>query len=347
MDKIELQHDGRILSGFDEAEIQISLDEIAGTFSLKLPERFRSQSRGLSLPDVDSEVSLLIGSKPIMKGFVEVIDSESTEAGGYFSFLHGREITSDIVDSSITYSKTLSGPIDRIIREIVAPFKLKVVSNSSQNVTMTTEKGESVWETIEVLSRKTGNIIWTRGDGVLNVGTGSRAKYSRKLNSLNIKQARSKFSSHGTFSDYSVMSMTQSTENSWGGDTKKTVSVKGSSGRYRPLIVKGETSLTPAEALARARWEASIREARSITATATIAGFRIGDELAEINRLVEVEYEILGLKKTMLISSVRFTYSKAFGGSTLLELSQPNAFEPKPIDAKASRGDAKKIRGWS
>ncbi len=347
MDSFELRFDNKSLKGFDKATLSLSLDEIAGEFSFKVPNR-QGAGRSLELPEVDKEVQILVGGTIIMRGFVEVVENFANDQDGFISLIHGREVTCDIVDSTITYSKALSGPIDSIISDIVKPYGIKTAAASRKKVSITTERGQKVWDTIEILSRKTGDLLWTRGDGIINIGVGPRQKFAKSLAMVNIKAAHSKFSSHQTFSEYIVMSEKASSADSWGSKTKKSARMKGESKRYRPLIIKGETSsLDPAEAMKRAEWEASIRVARSAVATITIAGFRIGSEIAQINRLVEVDHPMIGLRREMLLSSLVFNYSKSEGSVATLGLSLPDAFRPMPADGIKAQKEANKVKGWS
>lgn len=347
MDSFELRFDNKSLKGFDKVVVSLSLDEIAGEFTFKVANRIKD-GRPLELPELDKEVEILVDGSAIMKGYVEVVENFASDQDGFVSLIHGREVTCDLVDSSITYSKKLSGPIDTVIADIVKPFSIKTVANSKKSVSITTEKGARVWDTIELLARKTGELLWTRGDGILNIGVGSRDRFQKSLAMENIKMAHSKFSSHETFSEYIVMSETESNADSWGSKAKRSSRKKGESRRYRPLVIKGEaSSLNPAEAMKRAEWEASMRVSRSAAATVTIAGFRIGSEILAINRLVEVNHPMIGIKREMLISSVMYSFSKSDGSVSTLGLSLPDAFNPMPADGIKAKKDANKVKGWS
>jgi prophage tail gpP-like protein len=347
MDEFQLRFGKNVLTGFDKAVISLSLGEIAGEFSFKIPNRLE-RDRPLVLPANDTEVEISVNSKPIMKGFVEVVENFASDQEGFISLIRGREITCDLVDSSITYSKQLSGPIDSVIGEIVKPFGIKTISHGSKKVSMKTEKGQSVWDTIEILARKTGDLLWTIGDGVIHIGVGERPRYEKSLSMQNIKSAHSKFSSHETFSEYIVVAEKDSSSDSWGAASKKSVKVKGESLRYRPLVIKGEiSSLDAAEAMKRAEWEASIRVARAAMATVSIAGFRIGTDLARVNGVTFIDHPMIGLQRDMLIASVMYSYSRIEGSTTTLGLNLPDAFKPKPADGIKARGESNQVKGWS
>ena len=111
--------------------------------------------------------------------------------------------------------------------------------------------------------------------------------------------------------------------------------------RYRAHASLAETSLDPAGAALRAKWQATSRLARSIQARVTVQGWRQqGGALWTINQLVTLTSPKLKINAAqMLISSVTFSIDNGGGMKTELTLGPPAAWTPDPsLAAKASFG---------
>lgn len=99
----------------------------------------------------------------------------------------------------------------------------------------------------------------------------------------------------------------------------------------RMVIVAEQTSST-SDALARAKWQANMNKARSITYSATIDGFVHTDgefkgQPYSFNELVVINDENQGINATMLTKSVRFTVDSSGGEITDFEFVDKDSYK--------------------
>ncbi len=171
-----------------------------------------------------------------------------------------------------------------------------------------------------------GNLVITR-----------RSKQSAGVSLIlgeNVKAARGRFSYRQRFSKFKIKAAGAAFGGNW--DSAPLSSVGGISaevtdtevGRYRPMIIVNEEITTAEGAAKRGQWERQRSIAKSNTAEYTVTGWRIPQtgKLWNINTLVPVTDEIIGLDEELLISSVMFSEDDA-GRLAVVSVVKPESFD--------------------
>jgi prophage tail gpP-like protein len=112
-------------------------------------------------------------------------------------------------------------------------------------------------------------------------------------------------------------------------------------GRFRRLLLVGDSSGGSEDQLRRAQWEAATRAGRALSVRYRVQGWRgAKDELWRPNTLVKVEDAWLGIERDLLIVSCTYTLSDN-GTLTELQLAPKQAYELQPeVTAAAGAGYA-------
>jgi prophage tail gpP-like protein len=97
------------------------------------------------------------------------------------------------------------------------------------------------------------------------------------------------------------------------------------------LVIVGESLGNAEVAKDRAKWEASVRRARSFEYTCSLQGFLVDKtKVWSPNSLVRVTDERLDIDDDLLIRDVSFLYDLNNGSITELTLVQKDAYDPQP-----------------
>ena len=118
--------------------------------------------------------------------------------------------------------------------------------------------------------------------------------------------------------------------------------------RYRPLIIIADGQADDRRCAQQAKFEASVREAKSKKVTVSVQGWRTeAGDLWRINQLVQVKSAWMRIDAIMLVGGVNFTISDS-GTITQLLLYPQNAFdvlpEIPPPTAKATSSKHKDVK---
>jgi prophage tail gpP-like protein len=147
-----------------------------------------------------------------------------------------------------------------------------------------------------------------------------------------------RFSDRERFSHYIVLAQTPG--GSGDIDAERSAGIVGDDfdpgiQRYRPLIVFAEEPLSDILSLnTRARWEATVRQARGRRADYTVQGWRdSAGALWAPNRLVRVEDDFAGLHEDMLIAGVRLRLDDD-GERAVLTVVGARAFDVVPLSTR-------------
>lgn len=329
------------IGGFSQCTLSKSIESIAGYFSFSFKDKRILGARPLDIPFGDEVIEIRIGRETRLKAFLEVV-TPSKGSDGRVIRLGGREVTCDLVDCTLDRVRTLTGSLQVVLREITKPFELieyQAISDAAQNkVTTRTNPGEKYWEQIERLSRKAGALLWTNGDGRINIGTTKGERVDLVLDERVIADgASATYSSADIFSRYIVRgdSETDQEMQGWGTEAKSSYThASDFIRRPRPLCIKGENKQTASATRQRAIWESNIRLARGIKATLPLRGLSEDAlRLIDINRIIRVKDDALGLDREMLITSYTITADTEEGLTALIEVTVPGAYELQPLSA--------------
>ena len=350
-DDLTLTVNGRVYGGWTEASVTRSITQMAGSFNIAVSERWFGQDRAWAI-EPWSAVQVRIGDDLILSGYVDDYQPSYGPAAHSVRVL-GRSKTADLVDCSpeIDGGQFKGYKLDAIARAVCNLFGLGVVVQADMGdgfPAATIERAETAYEFLERLCRlrgvfatddETGNLVLTRA------GT-TRASGSLREGD-NILSASAKLSVAKRFSKYVVR-----TQHGVTADWDQVVtdvmgaSTDGGCPRYRPHVAMGESQLTPAQASARARWQAVYATARGLQASVTLQGWRQPDGSPwRVNQIVPVVSPMLGLDRELLTAAVTTSLKDGEGRRTRLTLGPVEGYTPDPVQVQKTKGDG--VSTWN
>jgi len=214
------------------------------------------------------------------------------------------------------------------------------------------QEGEAAFELLDRAARQRGVLLTADGLGNLVIARAGTARVDVALaKGENILNARGKFSHKDRFSTYIVKGQRRVTDDDISKPevaTQVMASIPDTGvTRYRPLIVLAEDMGDGATYQQRVNWECNTRLGKSIRTRITVQGWRTteGGALWQTNRLVSIRDDWQGLDTELLIAKVSFSIGED-GTKTVLELTNPAAFDVEPLKAKQTKKKKKGGGEW-
>ena len=357
---VELKVNGAIFGGWQKAEIRSSIEQISGTFSVTITDRWP----GVDLPAPALQgypVEILLDGQVVISGYIDDLEPEYDE-NSHTIHIEGRDKTEDLVDcSAIHASGQWNGrTLTQIATDVCAPFGIKVIAQVDVGApfpTLNIQEGERAFETLDRAARMRAVLLTSDGLGNLIITRAGQTRAGVDLvEGVNIKHAKGKFSWKERFSHYIVKGQYR---NSDGGDPALASGPSGTADdtyidRYRPIVILAEDQGHVATLGQRAAWEKHVRIGRSGRATITVQGWKNDVGLWTKNTIVRLRSPKLYADLDLLIVSV--TYHLGESGTTAeLEVCRPEAFDllagvqatrlNRQISIKSRQGAAMRVRG--
>lgn len=328
MSEIFLEVNGNRYFGFTEISIERSMEDFANKFSFRTT--VIDSSTGVVQNDikVQDSAKIYVDDTQIINGFVEVLDIDYSSNSHSISY-EGRDITGDLVDSSIIKKQYQQRNFKRLAEKVLADnniTNIKVINKVSniddfkQNETIEIETNDTIISFLDSYAKKLQVLLMTNSDGNIEIVRESDSINAFILvsypnyDSNNILSASISTNSHERF--YEVKCMSQAANWNFGEN-----SVRQESFAYdnsirasrKKIIVQGKFAAT--EELDRlSRWTRNINIAKSATYTCTVQGF-YADEKNKIlwhpNTLVQIEDSTCQVSGVFLIKTVVFRQSVA------------------------------------
>lgn len=348
-DKITLSAGGNIYSGWTKVSVTRSLQAMAGSFDLELTYKYQGDEeryQAFMEPIKQGEPCIVkIGEDRVVTGFVDDWVPSHDDSQVIIA-VSGRDKTADLVDCSIEYpsGQFVNQTFTQIANTVCKPFDIKVIVNTDVGAAferIQIEQGETPHELLTRLARQRGVLLTTNGFGDLVITRASKEKAGVSLIlGMNIKAARGRFSWRDRFSKFTVKG-SGAAFGSW--DTNSSSNIGGFKAtvsddeitRYRPMIIINDEITTAEGAAKRGQWERQRSIAQSNSAEYTVTGWRNPNtgELWDINKIVPVKDEIMGLDEEMLISGFMLDEGDS-GRLAVLSVVRPEAFD---IPAEAEK----------
>lgn len=341
---VVLAVNGLHYGGWETVRVTRRLEALCGDFNLSVFDRWGDQGQPWPLTQGDQCEILLHGVR-VIKGAIDARDIALSARERSIS-VRGRDAAADLVDCSALLPHWEFRQVTALDVAQKLGGSVNVHVNAAPGLTFPTLKkfgidpGESLAEALERLCRPAGVLAISDGNGGILL---TRAGSTRCTSGLaeagdgrrgNIIEAQASFNHTGRFHRYVALGSHAGADHLAEGAA---ASVRGEaidpevSRAHRVLVIRPEGNLTPAAALKRAQWEATVRAARAASFSITVAGWTQSDgTLWPINSLVTVDAPSLGLTKTsLLISEVEYTLD-GDGMRTALQLAPPGTFDPEP-----------------
>lgn len=353
-DPITLRIDGVDWTYWKSVEITIAMDAIAGAFSIALADPWIDDGAQALPIAAGMACEVLIGQDPVINGYIDKV-TPSFSASDHGISISGRDRSADLVDSSAVHKpgQWTNQTALQLAAILAGPFNVAVTAEGDIGAPLPVfklEQGETAFEALDKALKQRELLAMPDGQGgLVLLKVGSRKSDTALAQGVNILSASADFDMTDRFSDYLVQGQQPGNDEVYG---KEAAAVHAETRdeavlRYRPLIVRAESSVDSSSAMQRAMWERTVRAARSVSLSATVQGFRQDSgDLWAVNAITSVDIPFLRLKQELLISSVVFKRDASSGSTTTLELKDPKAFQPEPktstAKGKASGGGSGK-----
>lgn len=325
-DCITLVVNGAEYASWSQASIKYAADAAARSFDFTVAdvpgnlEGFQIQPQDVAL--------VYVGSDLVVNGYIDVI-APSFDASNHTMKITGRSKSADMIDTSATHStgqfkdKTaldIAKEIDHYGVGVESPMDLDKHRYFQIN------QGEKTIDAIDRLARADGFLIRGKADGGLILERAGDARMGGALieGMIPILSGSSSLRADKKFSDVTVKGQNGSGVEDDDIEGEGIVKNDGAK-RYRPRIQLCDTAGGKANCTKQAEWQAKRLEGMNTSANFTCAGFRLGAELWEANRLVYVNSPKLRIDQDMSIKSVDLSQDAQGGSSTKLSLVDPRA----------------------
>jgi len=352
---MKIEVNGVRYSNFLEATADVRIDTLSNTFS------FSSGPGGNgSLPfGMGSECAVYVDDERIITGHIEVISGRGS-ANDHQIDIIGRDLTGDIVDSSIGSLTDINAPIklkrivEIVIQHIGSDIDVVDLTGVSYNVEdiIAPEPGDNAFTFLEKIARKKNVILSSNSDGDVVIqraeGVDVKAKLVNRIDGKgnNIISYSFTYDDTGRFNRYEAIGNSNMNILALLGkqQPKKVVDQRGfitdrRMREGRQLIIASENPGSSPNMKERAEWEANIRKARSRVYSATLSGYRNqAGELWTPNTIVQVIDENAEINDRMLINAVTYRLDPDSGRTTELNLINKNAYSlevAEPTSEKA------------
>jgi len=371
MSSLRLQVDGVPFDNFLSFSVSRSIDQFSGTFSISASDADKT----LFPIKLGSRVRATINDVAVLTGYVESI-SPSVSAGSHAVDLSGRDVTADLIDSTLSAGGVELTPpvsfVDVINRvQTAIGTSLEVKNNVSGLAPFTPSEiasckaGDGAFSFLEKFARARQVLLNTDGEGRITISRNSKDRLDFSLINRrdgvgnNVLTSSATYSNADRFYKYVVVSQANlAGANDYGipdlEDMVSTISkpvIDNAIRKSRTLYLVAEKNSSSGQSYERAVWECNFRKAKSRTYSATLDGLVVTgtDSPFPVNRLVQVEDEDAGISATMLIKAVSFSVSSSGEETSLtlvnrdaysLELSDPSKkTEVNPLGQEYEEGE--------
>lgn len=333
---VTLSVNGKDYAGWKTMDVTLSMENLAGGFSLGVSEKWPNGQRDIKPGDA---CAVKMNGQTVITGYVDDTDV-SFDATTHELTVTGRDKAGDLVDcSAINKPGQWSGvKMDRIAQELCKPFGIPVKTETSVGEAFkkfNLEQGETVFEAIKRMADLRGVLVLSDGRGGLTITNRGTEKASTALiclpgnNSNNILAGRINHSYKDRFSKILVKGQTQGSDKQSGDVTRgaKGKALDPQITRYRPLLVTAEGQANAKQCQERANWEIQTRKGKAKRLNIGVQGWtQKNGAIWEINTLVKVSAPFLKVDQEMLIVECHFRLNDG-GTITELTLTEPGAFD--------------------
>lgn len=337
-DIISIEVDGQEYSGWTELSMRRSIEALCGSFEFSSMNRWAINGERWELFP-GSECRIRIGDEELAHAYIDGV-SVDISGDNHILKVSGRDKTADLVDCSAPSSPSSYRNMDllTLAKELCRPFGISVSASSAgpKFSVFRVQSGETVFEALNKAAKRRAMLLTTGRVGNLVItNTGSTRAHDSLVIGDNVLRATGIYDYANRYGAYMIKSADRTVGKGW---NAQTISIFAEATdddifRHRPLIIRGDGVQTTKDAQNQVRWEAWMRAAKAVRASAVVRGMRQSNgSLWEVNTLVWVDFPQMLIAGDMLISSIE--YQQNSGGTlTTMELTRPDAYaaEPAPV----------------
>lgn len=345
---------GQTYEGWLSSEVDRSIEAISGSFSVPV-----ALTPG-SPPDIrrQDEVQIRIGSQVVMTGFV-LAAQPFYRRGDCGMRITGRDRTGDLVHCSAIHKggQWRNVPLDRICKDLVAPFGLGVAVETDLGAPIADFKlshGETVLDAISRAARLRGVLV-TRDDAgrLLLTKAGVKTFKGSIVRGLNVISMEDVGTDEQRHSVYIVKAQGNVPLQHFHGpdadadalvssfETSRQIEARATDEeitRYLPLIINADGNTTQAELQTLVKHTVRVRRGHSMGFKYVVEGWTFEGEPWPINQRVAIYDDVAGLEgDKWLICSVRQTCDLKEGDITELLVRPIEAYDTAPLKTKIKR----------
>jgi len=328
---------------FVSASANSSLGTISGTFN------FTATATATEVLPVKpgQTCTVLVDDIAVITGYIEIVNIQYDDSSHTIS-ISGRDKTADLVDCTmlaeesdfngkISFKKLCETAIEKSGVKGVSVVDEAKAEDFDEISLESASVGETVHAFLEKYARKRQVILTSNGDGNLVIVKPAALKAKTKLvNGININRGGLVINLSNRFRTYIVKSQAGLSSTDDGGDinledatNSEGKVVDGAIREGRTLTIIDENANYKGGAQKRARWEALIRRANSVTANVTIQGSGDGEVIIPNMRIEYQEQYGKGALPSalpMLVKSASYSFDITRGSETSLNLVRQNAY---------------------
>jgi len=330
MNKIYIEVDGVLYENLLDIRVRRDMTEFCGTFSLSATNETTNITDFSEFPiKPNSNIKIYIDEFPVMNGYVDTI-SVDINNDGYILSINGRDITQDILDSSLVGNVEFKNRISfkKVIERVLVNLgvtDIKVIDNVGDLNDFKTSEiisgsvDETGFDFLNKLAKKRQVLLSTNEEGNITISRAGTEDSGGELRMIvgdsenNVLSAINNIDSVNRFNKYSIFS--QDNPSSGFGDfddvpSKLATSTDAEIRVSRQINIIPENSSNVRDCKNRATWERNFRKAKANTTACTVKDFyadTVNKILWKNNKLVNTRIEPLGIYTDLLIKSVQFS----------------------------------------
>lgn len=330
--------------GWEDLSIKKEMEQLAPTFSFKIPQKFRKENPNFKLtPGV--RVQINVNQQPVITGRIETLQS-SLSSDDNSIVISGRALTGDLVDCAVVGPMEYENlALDKLAEKLLQPFKLKVYLSAVPQVIpkVSIKPGDTVFEVLDKYARLQG-LFWvtTRGGNLRLASPGNSRADSIIAEDVNLKEGSVSIDHSQRFSKYVVKGQASADDNFPGvvSSVPEAEALDNGVTRYRPHVTIAEGNLTQELAKSRARWEAAYKLAKGFSVNVTVQGWQQASGILwGLNQLTKIVSPSLGINGTFLSNSIEHLRTHSDGTITKIGFTLKDAYKIAPsIPANAADG---------
>jgi prophage tail gpP-like protein len=345
---VRLEVAAKLYGGWTKIEISRGLEQLAGTFTLEVTERWPKQYE--ERPILEGQTCrVLVDGTPVITGYVDEV-AVSYDATSHSISVSGRDKTCDLVDCCPPSTQLASADFPTLARKLCAPFGIEVVVDCEigHAAPVKNNEGDTVFEVLEQQARARSVILTTDGEGRLVITRLGNKRAGRDLAlGDNIRKGQVSFSLRERFSVYTVKGQTVASQG-WSGAAAahpKGVAKDPGVTRHRPLTLIAEQD-AQGTAQRRAQHECNQRYGKSRNAAYTVYGWYGKGVLWAPGQQADIRDPLAKVEETWVIASVGWILDDQ-GWRSELALCPKEAFDVEPPKAAGKKGKGKNVKPWS
>lgn len=344
---VSIRVGGKVFTGWLQSEVSRSIESLAGTFSI--PTTFVPGD----VPQIrrQDEVQVLVGDQVVITGYVMAAEPAYDEQGCAL-MVAGRDRTGDLVTSTAVHKggQWRSVKIDRIVRDLVEPFGIKVKVVADIGKPMADFKlafGESRLDAIARACKMRGVLPVPDGLGNMVLTKAGTEKAPGEIRrGKNVISMRGIGTDERRHSEYIVYGQGDVAQDFDAARQRKARAVDRDVRRYCPLILPADGNVSQADMQALADHTARVRRGHSQGFEYTLEGWLVNGKPWPINARVPVFDDVAGLDGAeWIICSTRLSVDLKRGAATVVVVRPIEAYDTVPLKTLVRHRKADRKRG--